>query len=557
MKKIFEDYGRVITVSIAILAIIGIIASLMPMVKDNYGSITTGFMNMADEAANNASGNGGGGGASNTPNEYGINIMQWDVSESQDNSVVANYYVKEENQTPPQTASINLLNVFKPMTVYAADEKTVVIDGVTYYLSDNDTVVITGNGRMMENLQSKLCNYSEIHRLTDEHFATEFQEFEYTGITFGVVSNGNFSECHYQTNSTNLVSSIKYQDNIYGIFTTGSYIGVFQYNSSTNSFITSEHLPDLDLEEKIVSFKEKVDEYMPTLVADNATVMPKNLIINEGVTNVGKNAFRNCTTLTNVTIPESCTSIDPAAFAYTSIETIQLPSNLQSIGGATFAYSKLKEINIPNSVTTLGAQTFMGCNNLENVQISENIVTIEKQTFQNCTNLTSVNIPDKVSSIKDFAFYNCSKITIIDIPDSVTSTGQGVFRDCSNLETVTISKGLTNISPGAFYNCSKLTNLVIPNNVTTISGNAFCGCSSLLSVTLPNNVTTINGNAFYGCSSLSSVTLPNSITSVGSNAFASMKSGSFIYCQSQSVADLLSGKYTANNTTVVVDASKF
>lgn len=152
MKAIFDNYGRVITAVIAILAIIGIVTATMPLMQENYKSINTQMMAKVGNEDSTPSGGGNGGGSAPSKTDYGINIMQWDVSKNQDNSVVANYYVKEENQHPQQSQSA-MMSLFKPITAYAADNKTVTIDGVTYTLSDDDTIVISGSGEMMENLQ--------------------------------------------------------------------------------------------------------------------------------------------------------------------------------------------------------------------------------------------------------------------------------------------------------------------------------------------------------------------------------------------------------------------
>ena len=188
------------------------------------------------------------------------------------------------------------------------------------------------------------------------------------------------------------------------------------------------------------------------------TSIIKTVIINDGVTSIGNQAFYGCSSLTSITIPESMTSI---------------------AGGAFEDCSSLTSVTIPNSVTSIGSFAFYGC-----------------------TSLTSITIPNSVTSIGDYAFYGCSSLTSITIPNSVTSIGESTFSGCSSLTSVTIGNGVTSIGESTFYCCSSLISITIPNSVTSIGQYAFKDCSSLTSITIPNSITSIGDYAFYGCSSL-------------------------------------------------------
>ena len=218
------------------------------------------------------------------------------------------------------------------------------------------------------------------------------------------------------------------------------------------------------------------------------------------ITSVGDYAFKDCRSLTSVTIPESVTSIGNSAFAYCS---------------------SLTSVTIPESVTAIGGLAFYRCSSLTSVTIPESVTTIGDSAFAFCGSLTSVTIPESVTSIGDSAFEYCSSLTSVTIPDSVTTIGDSAFEYCSSLTSVTIGKGVTTIGGSAFSGCSSLTSVTIPDSVTTIESEVFSGCSSLTSVTIPDSVTTIGGSAFSGCSSLTSVTIPDSVTSIGKSVFQS------------------------------------
>lgn len=128
-----------------------------------------------------------------------------------------------------------------------------------------------------------------------------------------------------------------------------------------------------------------------------------------GLESIGQNAFKGCSGLTSVTIPNSVTSIGSWAF-------------LQA--------KQLKNMIIPNSVTFIGNYAFKDCNALQSIILSNNITAIASNTFYGCGALTSVNIPEGVTSIGYGAFWECSSLTSVAIPNGVTSIGACAFYRC-------------------------------------------------------------------------------------------------------------------------------
>ena len=298
------------------------------------------------------------------------------------------------------------------------------------------------------------------------------------------------------------------------------------------------------------------------------------IIIEEGVTCIGKYSFYQCSNLINTTISNSVTSIDRFAFQYcSSLISISIPNSVTSIGNSAFRYcSGLTSVSIPNSVTSIGSSAFLECTDLSSVTIPNSVTSIGDHAFLQCTGLTSVFIsdisawcdisfktmdsnplnyaqhlylngdeienliiPDGVTSISNFAFSGCTGLTSVTIPNSVTSIGDYAFSECTGLTSVFISdisawcdisfktmdSNPLNYAQHLYLNGNEIENLIIPDGVTSIGNFAFSGCTDLTSVTIPNSVTSIGEAAFDRCSGLTSLVLSDYLTIIMKESFQS------------------------------------
>ena len=248
---------------------------------------------------------------------------------------------------------------------------------------------------------------------------------------------------------------------------------------------------------------------------------------------IGDDAFRNCSSLTSVTIPDSVSAIGGSAFSgCSSLTSVTIPDSVTTIGNnAFYGCSSLTSVIIPDSVSAIGGSAFSGCSSLTSITIPDGVTAIGGGALSGCSSLTSVTIPDSVTTIGNYAFGECSSLTSVTIPDSVTTIEGSAFRGCSSLTTITIPDSVTTIGDLAFYGCSSLRSVTIPDSVTTIGGGVFEDCSSLTSVTIPDSVTTIGGSAFENCSSLTNLTIPERVTSIGGWAFSGCSSLTSVYCK--------------------------
>ena len=161
--------------------------------------------------------------------------------------------------------------------------------------------------------------------------------------------------------------------------------------------------------------------------------------------------------------------------------------------------SSLSEIVIPSSVTSIGDSAFYGCNSLSEIVIPSSVTSIGDSAFWGCNSLSEIVIPSSVTSIGDRAFSSCDSLSEIVIPFSVTSIGKSAFRGCNSLSEIVIPSSVTSICDWAFWNCRSLSEIVIPSSVTSIGKGAFYVCDSLSEIVIPSSVTCIGDSAFYGC----------------------------------------------------------
>ena len=161
----------------------------------------------------------------------------------------------------------------------------------------------------------------------------------------------------------------------------------------------------------------------------------RRVVISEGVTNIGDEAFYGCGSLVSIIIPDRVTSIGNKAFQFCrDLTLIAIPNSVTSIGDEAFAHTSLTSIIIPEGVTSIGNGTFNNCLSLTSITIPNGVTSIGNEAFKACVSLTSITIPNSVVSIGDEAFGSCTGLTSITIPNNVTSIGSYVFVSCWDLK---------------------------------------------------------------------------------------------------------------------------
>ena len=263
------------------------------------------------------------------------------------------------------------------------------------------------------------------------------------------------------------------------------------------------------------------DEYFGSVTISEKVTYSGNTY---SVTAIGDEAFRSCSGLTSVSIPNSITSIGDMAFRGCSgLTSVSIPNSVTSIGYYAFDNcSSLTSVTIPNSVTSIDYEAFYRTPFYNNMQ--DGIVYLGRVLYKykgSMPDNTSIVIKDNTVSMSPKAIFGCGGLTSVTIPDSVTSIGSEAFYD---------TPFYNDLPDGVVYFGSVLytfkgtmpdnTSIIIKDGTVSISPKAFCECTGLISVTIPNSVTSIGPSAFAFCSSLTSITIPSSVTFIGDNAFS-------------------------------------
>ena len=261
-------------------------------------------------------------------------------------------------------------------------------------------------------------------------------------------------------------------------------------------------------------------------------------------------AFRNCSFIETITIPDSTTSIGGFAF-YNCSSLKRLNSNTDGI------------FNIPTGVTSIITYSFYNCSLATKITLSDGIVQIGSYSFGNCSALEYfnsdtqylLNIPSSCQRIDSYAFTNVVLTKEIFVPDTVTYIEAGVFTNCSVVESITVPfvgekisstnsfsyifgpvpNTLKNvvitldetIPTYAFRNLKNIENISIPSTSTSIGAYAFQNCTSLKRLNsntdsvfnIPLTVITISDYSFYNCALATQFSMSNDVKSIGAYAF--------------------------------------
>ncbi|MBQ7962135.1 MAG: leucine-rich repeat domain-containing protein [Clostridia bacterium] len=249
-----------------------------------------------------------------------------------------------------------------------------------------------------------------------------------------------------------------------------------------------------------------------------------SVVIGDGITYIGKNAFSELNHLYDVTLGAKVETIGDYAFDFCyGLTRIKLNNGLKTIGSMAFSNTSIEVLDVPASVTTFGEWPF---------------------DMMYCLTDINVNSGNQKYSSKNGVLFNKDQRTLIyypqgreattySIPDSVVNIGDYAFASARYLTSVTFGRNVTTIGDSAFDR-SSLTSVSLSGKIKTIGGYAFSGCSDLKSVYVGEKVSTIDYSTFSYSDKLSSITISsyNPYYTTLNNVIYDKAMTTLIYCPS-------------------------
>lgn len=187
----------------------------------------------------------------------------------------------------------------------------------------------------------------------------------------------------------------------------------FTWNHANLQTIT---LP-LTTKDKDAEDKMTVPEYALNAPLFNRDSQITKVIIPEGYTNIGDNAFYGYGKSQNQNVTF----------------TVTLPSTLKEIGTSAFEGAlQMTDITLPEGLETIGKRAFWNCNNLTDPKFPSTLKEILSEAYSGALNIKNIKFNDNLEFIGNCAFYCNSAV-----------------KECQ--KTITFPSSLKYMGPGAFY----------------------------------------------------------------------------------------------------------
>lgn len=280
----------------------------------------------------------------------------------------------------------------------------------------------------------------------------------------------------------------------------------------------------------------------------------EHVCVPAGVTNIGRGAFADNTTLRSVILPDSVRRIESAAFKNCyRLSSVGLGSNMEVVGVSSFENCiSLRKIVFPDTAMCIGPSAFEKCTLLTDVDLGKGMEEIAEGAFKKCKSLKEITLPESLQKF-DLQAFEGSGVRALYVPKNVFyitsmelsrrspvkkievdprnphlySKGNGVFLKENDALLGVVGKftvpqdgSLQEISENMFKGNLSLTEYYIPEGVKTIWDGAFSGCKNLRSVSFPSTLGLILPLAFEKCTSLEEIVVPGSVRAICDFAFA-------------------------------------
>lgn len=296
---------------------------------------------------------------------------------------------------------------------------------------------------------------------------------------------------------------------------------------------------------------------------DMCKIGKNELVVPSGIDTIGTYAFRNCSRLSALHLPDTLKTFDPTSVYWECrVEEFSVDSNnknFSTIDGhlcnkeKTILYRHAPYRNeetytIPKTITTIAYKAFHGDSSTKNLIIPSHVTQVANEAVSYCygfdtvdiacptisenmfehSNIRKVILQPEVKEIKSYAFNECNYLNTIDFSEGLEIIGQGAFGDTGISELI-LPEGLTTLGKYAFSFCPRLTTVSIPSTMTSLEVGAFGGCLAIVAFESQSpHYKTINGILYNGDvteileypagnSSLTEYVIPDTVTTLRAN----------------------------------------
>ncbi len=283
-------------------------------------------------------------------------------------------------------------------------------------------------------------------------------------------------------------------------------LSILSFSAVAADFVTggiAYNITDFENNTIEVTYPEEGNESEVSYIGE--VNIPSKLTYNEveyTITGIGEFAFKECTELTRVTLPQTLKYIGQYAF---------------------FNSSGLKEVLGCEGLEEISGYAFANCGALADFPFLPSLKYIENTAFAYCIELKECNLND-VKSIGDNAFMGCKSLKSLNFSEFGGNLCKGVFMGCTGLEEVDLSETLEDIPELTFSDCPNLKTINLPTSLKRIGNNSFTGCRSIEEIELPENLESIGSNAFGGCSGIMKLNGLDHNIELGEGAFHNLAS---------------------------------
>ena len=322
----------------------------------------------------------------------GNRVTSWNISATESDDVWMSYYQSSSKQMAAPTRSAN---------------------GTTIDKFEDGTIVISGTGNMEESVNKHFFDLDAMSaKLTELIWANlkeNLTDEEYSAI-LDEIDEG--TDTWFYSSAYTLV-----------------------YNSTFSDLPVAARLSITDAMNAV-----------RTQIYPSAYIkyVPKKVIVLDGVENISKGAFNGCTKLEEVELGNTVKEIGDHSFMNcSSLTELIIPNSCEIVGNLFAGTSSVKTVNIPASVKDIPTSTSF---TTKSVTIDENnpylfiqdgvIYTKDGKTLVGLTKDSPLDLVvlEGVETIRDLSFQK--KTNTLTLPASLQSMGVNVFMSYSDLEVI-------------------------------------------------------------------------------------------------------------------------